>query len=129
MRAVVLSLILMVTHAVADLPLQMRELEPQEKAWLLSHARETCVADPVEVSGFSHEGPYGNTWEAHARVYFAPHRSYSSLCKSRIIDIRGGRFWCFPIKADLRRVEGPARERETKDGRFVVDEAGAPPRP
>ena len=84
MRAVLLSLILIVTDAVADLPLQRRELEPQEKTRLLSHARETCVGDPVEVSGFSYEGPDGNTWEADARVYFAPYRSDSNLCKSHI---------------------------------------------
>ena len=211
MRAVLLSLSLslIVADAVADLPLQRRELEPQEKTRLLSHARKTCVADPVEVSGFSYEGPDGNTWEAVARVYFAPYRNDSSVCKSRIctfssmhpmkrrgervpgnftwgdpvsidgysvwpsqdgeclgspsskialmtlieeqtlvalmdrsrtlieegrawlrrnhpdaslkfgsrtrstrVDIRGGRLWFFPILVDVRRCEGPARERE-----------------
>ena len=102
MRAALLSLILVVTDAVADLPLQRRELEPHEKTRLLSHARETCVADPVEVSGFSYEGPEGNTWEAEARVYFAPYRSDSNVCKSRICTLSS----VHPMKRRGERVPG-----------------------
>jgi hypothetical protein len=84
MRAITLSLFLVAANAWADMPLQRDELGAEEKTRLLNHARETCGGDLVEVVGFSQEGAEGETWEAFARVYFAPRKAASNLCKSRI---------------------------------------------
>lgn len=84
MRAISLSLALVAANAWADMPPQSDELAAEEETRLLNHARKNCGGDPVEAAGSSNEGAEGKTWEAFARVYFAPRKTDSNLCKSRI---------------------------------------------
>ena len=86
MRAITFSLILALSVAGADMPLESQGLDAEEKARLSRHAIETCDRTPVEVSGSSSESPDGDAWEAFALVYMAPRKSEAGLCKSRVCE-------------------------------------------